>query len=139
MPRSNAARYGHLMLVPPDPVQVALRFNECITAGDVDALTELMSNDHTFVDTEGEVTSGRGACRDVWRGFFDAFPGYHNTFTSVTINGESVVMTGFSTGSVPALSGPALWSVIIRGDRVAQWRVWHDTPGNRAILGSKAR
>jgi hypothetical protein len=47
---------------PPDPVQVALRFNECITAGDIDALPELMNNDHTFVDTEGEKISGRGAC-----------------------------------------------------------------------------
>ena len=118
---------------------MALRFNECITAGDIDALTELMSNDHTFVDTEGEVIVRPGRLPGCLAWLLRRVPGLSQTFTSVTSNGESVVMTGFSTGSVPALTGPALWSATIRGDRVAQWRVWHDTPGNRAILGSKAR
>ena len=71
------------MLATPDPAAVALRFNEYITAGDIDALTDLMSADHTFIDSEDHMISGRDACRKAWSGFFDMFPGYRNTFTGL--------------------------------------------------------
>lgn len=92
------------------------------------------SVDHTFIDTEGHLISGRDACREAWIGFIDTFPGYRNTFTSVTVDGNRVTMAGFSTCSEPALTGPALWTATIHGDRVTEWRVYDDTPGNRVLL-----
>jgi ketosteroid isomerase-like protein len=62
------------MPATPDPATVALLFNDCITARDLDALCALMTDDHTFIDTTGQTTAGREACRAAWRGFFAAFP-----------------------------------------------------------------
>lgn len=46
-----------------------------------------------------------------------------------------VVVVGYSECADPALSGPALWTVIIRDGMVAEWRVHEDTPEARASLG----
>jgi ketosteroid isomerase-like protein len=47
---------------------------------------------------------------------------------------RAVTVEGYSTCSVAALNGPALWSARVVGERVAQWRVYADTPENRAAL-----
>ena len=118
-----------------DPASVAARFNDCIASRDIEALTQLMTEDHTFVDTEGNVVSGRRACRAAWQGFFEAFPDYSNVFDAVTAADTLVAMVGHSLCSAPALDGPALWTATIRDDKVARWRVYTDTPSNRDALG----
>ena len=117
-----------------DPVAVVVRFNDCITVGDVDELTGLMTFDHVFIDTVGHAVHGRNECRRAWQRFFDAFPGYRNVFTSLTATGPFVTMTGFSECSVVELAGPALWAATVRADRVAGWQVYLDTPANREAL-----
>jgi ketosteroid isomerase-like protein len=118
-----------------DPSAVAVRFNDCITNRDIEALTDLMTDDHTFTDTAGNTVSGRGACGAAWQGFFEAFPDYSNVFDAVTAADNLITIVGRSRCSEPALAGPALWTATIRGDKVARWRVYTDTPGNRHYLG----
>src|SRR5689334_17541337 len=61
-----------------DLTAVAVAFNDSINGRDVDGLAGLMTDDHTFVDTEGGSVAGRRDCLDAWRGFFDSFPDYRN-------------------------------------------------------------
>jgi ketosteroid isomerase-like protein len=117
-----------------DPASVAVRFNECINARDIDGLARIMSGDHRFIDTAGEVISGKEACLEAWRGFFESFPDYRNVFTSVIARGEIVTIAGRSECSEPSLRGPALWTATIRRDQVTEWRVYDDTPENRSRL-----
>jgi ketosteroid isomerase-like protein len=56
------------------PKDVAVRFNECINRRDLGGLAELMTEDHAFTDTVGEIVAGKPACLDAWRGFFEQFP-----------------------------------------------------------------
>jgi ketosteroid isomerase-like protein len=114
---------------------VVAAFNDCVNRRDLAGLTALMTDGHTFTDAEGAVVAGLPACRDAWRGFFAAFPDYRNVFSEVTVQGDVVVVVGHSVCSVAALAGPALWSVVVAGDRVAAWRVYDDTPANRRALG----
>ena len=113
---------------------VALRFNDAITRRDLDGLTELMTPDHTFTDTEGGTITGRAACRDAWAGFLAAFPDYRNVFTTVIATAERVALAGYSVCSEPALEGPALWAASVHRGRLASWTVHHDTPENRHRL-----
>jgi len=118
-----------------DPVAVAARFNDSINRRDVEGLARLMSDDHRFVDAEANSVAGKSACLDAWRGFFDAFPDYRNTFTSLTANDDVVTIVGYSECAEPSLAGPALWTATITGETVTEWRVYTDTPENRARLG----
>jgi len=38
-----------------DPKLIVLLFNECINNQDVEELTSLMTEDHTFIDRKGEI------------------------------------------------------------------------------------
>ena len=133
MVRPPKAAYGSPMAV--NPTAVATRFNECVNRRDLAGLSALMPEEHRFVDPSGAVVSGRQACLSAWRGFFAAFPDYRNTFTSLTTRGNVVVIVGHSECADPALSGPALWTAAVDGERVTEWRVYEDTPEQRAALG----
>jgi ketosteroid isomerase-like protein len=73
---------------------VVVRFNDCINGRDLDGLSALMSDDHTFVDSAGGAVVGRRACREAWRGFFAAYPDYRNVFTSMSVVGDVVTVVG---------------------------------------------
>lgn len=124
--------------VAPAPETVAAWFNDRINRRDVDGLAALMTDDHRFVDAEGSSVSGKPACLDAWRGFFDSFPDYRNVFTSLTARDGVVTIVGYSVCADPRLAGPALWTATIRGELVAEWRVHADTPQVRAMLGVRS-
>ena len=123
------------MTTGSDLTAVAVRFNNCINRRDVAGLAALMSDDHRFVDVESNTVSGKQACLQAWRGFFDAFPDYRNVFTSFTTRGDVVGIVGYSECTEPRLAGQAIWTATIRGETVAEWRVYADTPDTRARLG----
>jgi ketosteroid isomerase-like protein len=102
----------------------ALRFNERINRQDLEGLAELMTDDHTFIDSGGNVTKGKNVMKEGWREFFKKYPDYRNKFTSVTVQDNVVVMVGYSTCSFKPLDGPSIWTARIRGRRVSEWRVF---------------
>lgn len=114
---------------------IAVRFNDCINGRDVDGLAALMSDDHRFVDAEANAVTGKPACLEAWRGFFDQFPDYRNVFVLLTAADGVVTIVGYSECADPRLAGPALWTATIRDELVSEWRVHQDTPETRAILG----
>lgn len=101
----------------------ALRFNDRINQQDLEGLVELMTDDHTFIDSEGNVTKGKNAMKDGWREFFKKYPDYRNKFTSVTAQDNVVVMIGYSTCSFKPLEGPSIWTAKIRNGFVSEWKV----------------
>lgn len=111
-----------------DPTAVVVRFNDCINGRDIGGLARLMSEDHTFIDSQGGVVLGKQGCLDAWRGFFDSFPDYRNVFDSLTARDDLVTVVGHSVCSEPSLAGPALWTARIRDGKVAEWHVYEDTP-----------
>jgi ketosteroid isomerase-like protein len=106
-------------------VETACAFNDAINARDLGALTELMTEDHRFVDSEGATVDGKAACTEAWRGFFAAFPHYRNVFEEVSSCAPGVVdIVGRSECSVAALDGAARWRAEVRDGRIALWQVF---------------
>jgi ketosteroid isomerase-like protein len=118
-----------------NPEEVVAEFNAAINRRDVDGLAALMPDEHEFIDSLGAVERGKAHCLELWRGFFAQFPDYRNTFTHVSSNNGVVVVVGYSTCSTDVLNGPALWMAVTSNEKVAQWRVYKDTPENRLTLG----
>jgi ketosteroid isomerase-like protein len=116
------------------PEEVVERFNDAINRGDLDGLAGLMTDDHAFTDSVGARVDGKARCLDAWRGFFSQFPDYRNHFTEVIPRDNRVVVIGFSTCSVTALDGPAVWTADVADDKIAHWRVYEDTPAVRRAL-----
>ena len=113
---------SHLMFL-------ALAFNEKINQRDLEGLSQLMSDAHTFIDNYSRIIKGRTEVIEVWKIFFDSFPDYKNFFTNVSVNKDIVVMTGYSVCSnEPKLNGSSIWTAKIKNEKVSEWRIyWADS------------
>jgi ketosteroid isomerase-like protein len=118
-----------------DPCALTVKFNEHINNRDLDGLAAVMTDDHTFIDSAGCAIRGKLKCLEAWRGFFTSFPDYRNVFDSLAVENNKVVVLGHSSYSDGRLDGPALWVTKSTGDKLAEWRVYEDTPANRRRLG----
>jgi ketosteroid isomerase-like protein len=118
-----------------DPRALIVAFNEHINNRNLDGLAILMTDDHTFIDTAGHAIRGKSACLDAWRSFFKSFPDYRNIFDRLVVVDTTVVVVGRSSCSDVRLDGPALWVATASDDKLAEWRVYEDTPTNRCTLG----
>lgn len=117
-----------------DPVEIVSAFNEAINRRDLGALSNLMTEDHVFIDAGDEVRRGKDTMVEGWRKFFDQYPDYRNHFQVVENVGREVLVVGYSTCAFKALDGPALWTAKVIDGRVAEWRVYLDTNQNRKKL-----
>jgi ketosteroid isomerase-like protein len=119
--------------------RVAVRFNQAINQHDLAVLGKLMTDDHAFIDSNGDVFAGKEEVLRAWDGFFAAFPDYRNEWSEVSTIGGIVVALGRSVCSTEeALDGPAIWTARTEGERVSEWRVYDDTPESRTQLGLAA-
>ncbi len=135
-----------------DAAAVALAFVAAINARDVERIATFMSEDHEFIDIPGQSFRGRGPMREGWIGYYRLFPNYQIYVDRVLSNSDAVTLVGSTTGTLSAfgrealrradgtlpapdeLQGPAIWTARIVDDKVAQWRVYRDTPEVRAAL-----
>ncbi len=117
-----------------DPKSVVLRFNECINNRDLQGISNLMTVDHIFIDSDDNVHKGKDLMVKGWKDFFTQFPDYRNHFATVESRENDVFVTGHSTCSFQPLDGPALWTAKVEDGLVAEWRVYHDTNENREKL-----
>ncbi len=132
---------------------VALDFVDRINGRDADRLAQAMTDDHAFIDTDGNSVVGRERMRVAWVGYYRLFPDYHVRIDEVLVRGNEVVLIGRSDGTLSehgqtVLAGPdgtlppydemqgsAIWTAEIRDTLVARWHVFRDTAATRAKLG----
>ena len=115
----------------PDPKYIALQFNEYINCQDVNGLSNLMTEDHQFIDRAEEVTKGKDRMTQGWIDFFKMFPDYRNTFELVHSQGDLVVLYGYGTWRIGGEPDFAIWAATIKDNLVAEWRNHEDTLDNR--------
>ena len=112
--------------------EIVLAFVERINAHEVEGLSKLMSDDHTFIDAHGNEVHGKEKMTAGWRGYFDWFPDYYIEITDVIGDHETLALFGFAGGSFKGKQSeswrlPAAWKAIIKDGRVVLWQVFVDT------------
>ncbi len=117
-----------------DPKLTALMFNECINARDLDGLSALMTDDHTFIDREDGRHGGKDRMTKGWQTFFEEYPQYRNTFLRVESMGDLVVILGYAEWTTDGDRDHVIWTAAVRDDLIAEWRVYEDTEQNRRQL-----
>jgi uncharacterized protein (TIGR02246 family) len=117
------------------PLDVARAFVAAINAHDVDRLAALMTDDHRFTDSLGNIVSGREAMQAGWAGYFGMVPDYRLEPREWFTDGPLVVMLGTAGGTYApdgvraperAWSTPAACRALVRRGQVAEWQVFAD-------------
>jgi predicted SnoaL-like aldol condensation-catalyzing enzyme len=106
-----------------DPKQIALQFNECINTQNICGISDLMTEDHRFIDRAGMMVSGKESMTNAWIRFFELFPEYQNTFERVETHNNFVILYGHATWKKGDDPDHAIWTATIENDLVAEWRI----------------
>ncbi len=110
-----------------DSKSVALEFNERINKQDLKGLASLM--------LLGMYLKARISCLKAGRSSLNTTLTTGTYSPPLITRDDIVIMVGHSECSEKMLDGPTLWTAKIRGDLVAEWRVYEDTTANCELLG----
>ena len=142
--------------------EVAHLFVRAINRHDVSALADMMTSEHRFIDSLGNVVVGQHEARRGWAGYFGIVPDYAVTILESYGAGPVVIMLGSAKGTfVPpppppsyypptqlkavtkpdtelkpenAWKTPVAFRVLIEKGRVAEWRVYADNEPIRELM-----
>ena len=90
-----------------------------------------MTEGHRFIDRDGTSHGPKSFMVDGWKGFFQTFPKYRNTFNKIVAIDNRVFVLGFAYWSAKEPFDPVIWTAVIENNLVAEWRVYPDTTENR--------
>jgi uncharacterized protein (TIGR02246 family) len=122
---------------------VARAFVRAINRQDVEALAELMTPEHRFVDSLGNAVEGREKMRAAWVAYFRMVPDYSIAVEESLCDGPLVVMLGVAQGTFAAggelraenrWETPAAFRAVVEDGKVAEWRVYADNEPMRRLM-----
>jgi ketosteroid isomerase-like protein len=129
-----------------DAVVVAA-FITAINRHDLAALADLMSEDHTFIDSLGGRVSGRKEMITGWKAYFAMFPDFKILVDTTLNDNDTVAVFGSVSGTYNGKRGlvqknriamPAAWKANVADGKVKLWQVYCDwTEGMRIIEEDK--
>lgn len=118
------------------PVISAVRvFVEAINRHDAAAISALMSEDHTFVDSGGTIEFGRETMAAGWQDYFRMFPDYEVHIDRLLADESLVAAFGSASGTYNGKRGlvaknkitmPAAWMAVVEDGKIKHWQVYAD-------------
>jgi ketosteroid isomerase-like protein len=135
-----------------------MQFVQAINRQDVPALLDLMTPDHRFTDSLGNVVRGRDSMREGWKLYFQMVPDYQLTIEETYELESRAVMLGTAGGTfshafesiratgMPSTlpdgtskfenrwQTPAAVRARIEDGKVAEWRIYADNEPIRKLM-----
>lgn len=122
---------------------VAQAFVRAVNRHDVDALAELMTEDHCFIDSLGNAVHGRDKMRAGWGGYFRMVSDYSIAVEETYSSGAVVLLLGLAQGTFAPdgqLTEDNRWQTplairaSIKEGKIAEWRVYADNEPIRQLM-----
>lgn len=107
-------------------------------------ISDLMTEDHTFIDSAGRVESGRENMTAGWDEYFRMFPDYTILVESILGDSALVAVFGSASGTYNGMRGlvpenriemPAAWRAVVDNGKVKRWQVYADWTEGIRIIG----
>ena len=115
--------------------EIANKFIEAINRHDVGAICRLMTEDHAFIDSGGDVYSGIEQMQRAWKEYFKMFPDYMIEAPEFVVSGDTIILLGKASGTYTTDGKlrqknhwqiPAAWKAVIANDKIKLWQVFAD-------------
>jgi hypothetical protein len=115
------------------PIEVAMAFVEAINSKNVDRMSNLMTDDHTFIDGDGSEYSGKEQMTTGWKEHLELIPDLTLSIFKQFAENETVVLLGWSNGTIVqdgelkpenAWRVPCAWRVEVESEKVAIWQLF---------------
>jgi ketosteroid isomerase-like protein len=124
--------------------KIVYDFVDAINEHNIDKISALMTDDHTFIDAHGNGVSGKDKMKAGWAGYFQWFPDYKIEITNIFSDQGMLAAFGFASGTFKAVRTekdenywqlPAAWKIILSNDKIKLWQVYADTKIPFDIIG----
>jgi ketosteroid isomerase-like protein len=114
-------------------------FIEAINRHVVDDILGLMTDDHRFTDSLGNLIEGRDNLKVPWQQYLAMFPDYEIDILETLSSGSVVAVFGRAKGSYEGApenqwEAPAAWRAEVKDGRISTWQVYCDNEPVRQIL-----
>ncbi|MCI0449695.1 MAG: Type 1 glutamine amidotransferase-like domain-containing protein [Chlorobi bacterium] len=126
-----------------DSINIVKEYIKKINEHDVEAIVNMMSEDHTFIDSLGINTNGRENMRAAWDTYLTFFPDYTVQIRDIISKNGMVAVFGTAKGTL-ATGGrlldenkfeiPASWTAVVKDGKIAKWRVYADNEPVRKLI-----
>jgi ketosteroid isomerase-like protein len=130
-------------------IRVVKNFIAAINRRAPSEISNLMTEDHTFIDSGGAVQSGRENMTGGWEQYFRMFPDYKIQVESILGDKNLVAVFGSASGTYNGKRGlvaenriemPAAWKAVVEKGKIKLWQVYTDwTEGSKIIDEDKAQ
>jgi ketosteroid isomerase-like protein len=115
--------------------QVFQNFVNAINEHNVNKIFSLMTDDHKFIDSQGNVVLGKEQMKYGWIGYFQLFPDYKIEIKEIFLNGDTIAAFGFACATFQGLSDkkenywhlPVALKAIIKNEKIQLWQVYADS------------
>lgn len=125
------------------PEDVVELFVEAVNSRNIDGLSEMMTDDHVYIDSDGTEYPGRRKMLKRWVDYFTIVPDYRIEVREKFVRDDTVVLLGIAEGTFArdgALfpenhwSVPAAWRAVVDNERVSVWQLYVNPEPMRIIL-----
>lgn len=127
----------------PKAINVVKAFIAAINRRDPSEISDLMTEDHSFIDSAGKTESGRENMTAGWKEYFRMFPDYEMHVERMLADKSLVAVFGSASGTYNGKRGlvaenriemPAAWKACVEDGKVKLWQVYADwTEGGKTI------
>jgi len=124
-------------------IEAVKAFVGAINQADLSRLSELMTENHTFVDSGGQVQSGRENMAEGWKQYFRVFPDFRIEIEDILQDKKLVAVFGRASGTYRGRRGlipenriemPAAWRAVVENGKIKHWQVYTDWTEGRKIM-----
>lgn len=130
-------------MMTSNEINVVEAFIAAINRHDPSELSNLMTENHTFVDSAGRIQSGLESTTAGWKEYFRMFPDYEIRVERLLADNALVAVFGSASGTYNGKRGlvaknriamPAAWKALVENGKIKRWQVYADwTEGCKII------
>ena len=115
--------------------KIVLEFVDAINCADIDKIYSLMTDDHLFVDSQDNRTTGKEKMKQAWIGYYQLFPDYKIEVKEIFKKGPLICLLGYASGTYKGVENksndnywrmPAAWRAEIKDNKIKEWQVYAD-------------
>jgi limonene-1,2-epoxide hydrolase len=127
----------------PDEINTVKALIAAINQRNPSEISSMMTEDHVFIDSAGNVAEGREKMTTGWKKYFQMFPDYEIKVENILAEKTLVAIFGSASGTFHGKRGlvpenriemPAAWKAIVVNGKIKLWQVYADwTEGQRII------
>jgi hypothetical protein len=79
--------------------KVVLDFIDAINSANIRSILDLMTDDHVFIDSQGNKATGKDILEQAWIGYFGLFPDYSIEIKDTLEKDSLICILGFASGT----------------------------------------